>query len=147
MKYTMELLINLPREEMVEKFDNPDNLPKWQPDLKSFELLSGQAGQKGAKSKIFYQMGKREIEMVETILVRNLPDEFSATYEAKGVWNSVENRFLEVGGEKTKWIVTSEFRFGSFLMKFVAWIFPGAFKKQSAKFMQQFKEFAEDTNS
>ena len=41
-------------------------------------------------------MGKREIDMIETITVKNLPKEFSATYEAKGVWNEMKNYFEEI---------------------------------------------------
>ena len=46
-------------------------------------------------------MGKREIEIIETVTVHKPPEEFAATYEAPGVWNLVENRFIDVGGRKT----------------------------------------------
>ncbi len=49
MKYTCELIVNLPRQRMIELFDNPDNMHKWQPGLVSFEHLSGESGQPGAK--------------------------------------------------------------------------------------------------
>lgn len=142
MKYTLDIEIDLPRAKVVELFDNPDNLKKWQLDLVSFEHLSGDPGQVGAKSKLLHKMGKREVEMIETVTSRNLPDEFSGTYEAKGVWNLVENRFVEVDENKTKWILDTEFKCSGF-MRIMALLMPGMFKKQSFKFMQQFKEFAE----
>ena len=80
MKYTVETEINLPIARVVELFDDPENLKHWQPGLLSFEPISGTPGQPGAKSKLKYKMGKRDIEMVETISVRNFPDEFSGTY-------------------------------------------------------------------
>lgn len=40
MKYRTEITIDLPREQVIEIFDDPDNLPKWQPGLGSFEPLS-----------------------------------------------------------------------------------------------------------
>lgn len=49
MKYESELVIDLPRERVIELFDNPDNLPKWQEGLQSFEHISGEVGQPGAK--------------------------------------------------------------------------------------------------
>lgn len=52
--------------------------------LQSFEHLSGTPGQVGARSKLVYKMSKRHIEMIETITVRKLPQEFSGTYEADG---------------------------------------------------------------
>ena len=71
MKYTLEIDIHLPREKVIELFDNPDNMKHWQPGLLSFEPLSGTPGTVGAKSQLKYLMGKREIEMVETINVDN----------------------------------------------------------------------------
>ena len=87
MKYTSEIEINKPVDRVIELFDNPDNLDKWMIGLQSFEPISGNPGQVGAKSRLKFKMGKREIEMIETITVRNFPDEFSGTYEAKGVFN------------------------------------------------------------
>ncbi|MEM7034592.1 MAG: SRPBCC family protein [Chloroflexota bacterium] len=146
MKYTVEIEIDLPRENVVALFDDPDNLKKWQPDLVVFEHQSGELGQPGAKSRIVHQMGKREVEMIETIVTRNLPDEFSGTYEAKGVWNKVENRFYELGENKTKWTLDSEFQCTGF-MRVMAFLVPGMFKKQTAAFMKQFKDFAEKTGA
>ncbi|MTI19973.1 SRPBCC family protein [Fulvivirga sp. RKSG066] len=142
MKYTLEIVIDLPREEVIALFDNPENLKKWQEGLVSFEHLSGERGKPGAKSKLFYRMGKREIEMIETITVRNLPEEFSGTYEADGVYNIQRNFFKEKGKDQTLWISESEFQFSGF-MKLMGWVMPGAFKKQSKKFLVAFKEFAE----
>ena len=142
MKYTLEIDIHLPREKVIELFDNPDNMKHWQPGLLSFEPLSGTPGTVGAKSQLKYLMGKREIEMVETINVRNLPDEFSGTYEAKGVWNEVRNFFSVVDANTTRWASENEFKCSGF-MKIMAFFMPGAFKKESYKYMVQFKEFAE----
>lgn len=142
MKYTVETEINLPIARVVELFDDPENLKHWQPGLISFEPISGTPGQPGAKSKLKYKMGKRDIEMVETITVRNLPDEFSGTYEAKGVFNIVKNYFRPVSESKTKYISENEFQFKGF-MKLIGFLMPGAFRKESEKYLLQFKEFAE----
>lgn len=142
MKYSNQIEINLPVQKVIELFDNPDNMVKWQPGFISFEPLSGTPGQPGAKSKLKYKMGKREVEMIETITVRDLPKEFSGIYEAKGVFNEVKNYFTETGNNKTKWVSECEFKFGG-MMKLIGWLMPGAFKKQSQKYLDLFKEFAE----
>lgn len=142
MQYELEISLNLPRSRVIELFDSTENLKHWQQGLVSFEPLSGTPGQEGAKSKLRYQMGKKEIEMVETITQRNLPDEFSGTYEAKGVWNEVRNFFHEDGPNKTRWVTHHDFRMSGF-MKVFAFLMPGAFKKQSFKYMEDFKAFAE----
>ncbi len=143
MKYRCELKINLPRERVVELFDSTENLKKWQPGLISFEHIEGTPGEVGAKSKLKYKMGKKEVEMIETITSKNLPDEFSGTYEAKGVFNIVKNYFEPVGEDKTKYITEQEFQLSGF-MKIIGFLMPGAFKKETMKYMKLFKEFCEN---
>ena len=79
MKYELEIIINKPRQEVVRLFDNQENLPKWQKGLMSFNHLSGNPGEVGAKSKLLYDMNGRKTEMIETITSNNLPDEFSGS--------------------------------------------------------------------
>ena len=52
MKYTREVVIDLPRDRVIELFDDADNLPKWQEGLQRFEHVSGEPGQPGAKSRL-----------------------------------------------------------------------------------------------
>ena len=144
MKYSNEVLINLPVKKVIELFDSEENLFKWQPELLTFEHLSGEKGEVGAKSKMRYKMGKREVDMVETITAKNLPKEFTATYEAKGVWNEMKNSFDEIGDDKTRWRSDSHFEFSGF-MKFMSMFMSGAFKKQSQQSLDRFKSFAEGT--
>ena len=142
MKYTNEVTIDLPLKKVLELFDNEENMFKWQPELISFEHVTGEKGEVGSKSNLRYKMGKREVEMVETITEKNLPDEFNFTYEAKGVWNEMKNSFVETGPSQTKWISNSEFRFTGF-MKLIGFLMPGSFKKQSQLALDRFKGFAE----
>ena len=145
MKYTNEVIIDLPLKKVLELFDSEENMFKWQPELISFEHVSGEKGEVGAKSNLLYKMGKREVEMVETIIKKDLPGEFNFTYEAKGVWNEMKNSFEEVDPSKTKWISHSEFRFSGF-MKLIGFLMPGPFKKQSQLALDRFKAFAESQN-
>ncbi|HNR17396.1 MAG TPA: SRPBCC family protein [Chitinophagaceae bacterium] len=145
MKYTNEVEINQPLSKVIELFDNPANMPQWQPGFISMEPISGTPGQPGAKSKLKYKMGKRDIEMIETITARNLPKEFHGTYEAKGVYNVQKNFFIETASGKTKWVSESEFKFSG-MMKLIGWLMPGTFKRQSQKYLDLFKAFAEKQN-
>ncbi|MEQ8906850.1 SRPBCC family protein [Ekhidna sp.] len=142
MKYKEEIIIRQSRGRVIELFDNPENMKEWQPDLVSFKQMSGMAGYEGAKSKLIYKIGKREVEMIETVTKRDLPDEFAGSYETKGVLNTVRNNFEAMGADSTKWIVETEFKFSG-LMNVFAWLMPGTFKKQTRDFMRSFKEFAE----
>lgn len=142
MKYTVSITINKPIDQVVALFDNADNMKHWMEGLQSFEHLSGTPGQPGAKSKLVFQMGKRRIEMIETVTIRNLPHEFSGTYEAQGVFNIVGNRFESTPDGKTKYYSDQEFQFKG-IMKLIAWLMPGMFRKQSMKYLEAFKSFAE----
>lgn len=145
MKYSTEIEINLPVKRVVELFNNQDNLKYWQPELQSFEHMNGTPGEQGAKSRLTYKMGKRDVEMIETILENKLPDEFKVSYEAKGVYNIVTSYFRPVSDDKTLYVNDQEFRFEGF-MKFFSKLMPGAFKKQSYKYLNQFKDFVENAD-
>ena len=142
MKYTKEIVINKPIDRVVELFDDPDSMHKWMKGLQSFEHLSGEPGQVGARSRLVFKMGKRDVEMIETILVRNLPQEFSGTYEAKGVFNVVKNKFYPINANSTRYVTEQEFRFTGF-MKVIGLLMRGAFYKQTMKMLGAFKSFVE----
>ncbi|WP_447637419.1 SRPBCC family protein [Flavobacterium microcysteis] len=145
MKYTVEIEIDKPIDRVIELFDNTDTMKQWMEGLQSVEHLSGTPGQPGAKLKLKFKMGSREFEMIETVTVRNLPDEFTGTYEANGVLNTVKNSFIKLSDAKTKYVTENEFQLKGF-MKVMAFLMPGAFKKQSLKFMEAFKKFVESQN-
>ncbi|MES2588375.1 MAG: SRPBCC family protein [Bacteroidota bacterium] len=142
MKYSLEIVIDKPIQEVIEKFDNVENMKEWMDGLQSFEHLSGTLGEVGAKAKLVFQIGNRNIEMIETITVKDLPKEFSGTYDAKGVHNIVKNYFSEIDSDSTLYKTDQEFQFKGF-MKIIAALMPGAFKKQSKKYLVDFKTFVE----
>jgi len=142
MHYVTEITIDLPLRKVLDLFENPDNMKDWQPSLKSVESISGEPGKPGAKATLVHQMGQREIEMVETILEKNLPDTFRATYEAQSVFNEVNNTFKSIDDKKTLWIMANTFKFSG-LMAFIPLFLKGSFKKETSKNMQLFKQFAE----
>lgn len=146
MKYTTEIVVDVPREEFIKKMDDPNNMKHWQKGLIGYEQLSANVGQEGSRMSLSYEMGKRKIDMVETIIKRNLPEEMHMTYETKGVHNIQKNYFKEENGA-TRWISESEFQFSGFGMKLMGFLMPGAFKKQSLKYMEDFKAFAENGTS
>ena len=143
MHYTVEIDIDLPRKRVIELFDDPANMKLWQRGLQICEPLDGEPGQPGATSRLVFQLGKRKMEMIETITQRDPPESFAGTYDAKGVHNVVRNRFVELGPDKTQWISENEFVFSGF-MKVIGFLAKSAFPKQSLKYLRDFKAFAED---
>ena len=143
MKYTTEILIDLPRDEFIKKLEDPENMKHWQKGLVGYEQLSKNPGQEGAQMSLTYKMGNREMDLVETIIKKNLPEEMHATYDAKGVHNLQKNYYKDENG-KTRWITESDFQFSGLGMKLMGFLMPGAFKKQTLIYMQDFKKFAEE---
>lgn len=143
MKYRLELDIDRPRGRVVELFLDPGSLSAWQPDLVAFEAMSGPDPRAvGAKNRQVHRIGRREVDMVETITEHDYPERFSATYEADKVWNLIENRFTELGPDKTHWVLDCEFRCGG-MVGVMAFFMPGMFRRQTLKFMHMFKDYVE----
>ena len=146
MKYTNQITINIPRQEFLEKLTNPENMKHWQRGFVKHEHISGNPGQEGAQMSLDYKMGKREFTMVETILKQNFPDELHTTYDTEGVVN-IQHNFFEDKEGKTIWKSDNEFKFSGLGMKLMGFLMPGAFKKQSMKYLEDFKSFAENGTS
>ncbi|WP_424962203.1 SRPBCC family protein [Ekhidna sp.] len=142
MKYTCEVVIDKPRDEVIKVFDNPDNMKYWQKGFESFEHVSGEPGKSGAESIIKYDFGNRKMELIETITFRQLPDEFHGNYTTKGVVNIQKNYFKEEDG-KTRWISEAEFKFSGFMKIMAFFMGKKPFMKQTQAFMEDFKAFAE----
>jgi hypothetical protein len=143
MKYIVDIVVDKQRDEVVAIFDDSEKLKEWMEGLLSLDHIRGEPGEVGAKSKLVFKMGNSDIEMLETITVKNLPEEVGATYEADGVFNTILNRFCEDGVRQTRMTQECEFVFTSFMMKCMGFFVPGMFKKQSKKNLESFKAFAE----
>ena len=93
MKYSCEITINKPINEVVSKMDSPQNLKHWQDGLVATEHLSGTPGELGSKMKLKYRFGRRETELIETVVKSAFPSEFHATYTTRGMRNIQKNYF------------------------------------------------------
>lgn len=143
-KYTIDIEIDKPCDTVFALFDDTANMKEYLYGIQSYEHISGDFRQKGSKYKLKVKMGDREIEMLETITKR-ASHEMAFTYEADGVFNSVDHKFVSVSENKTKHIAESEFQFQGF-MKIIAFLMPGQFKKQTGIYLKDFKAFAEKQN-
>lgn len=144
MKFTCSVDINLPINRVVELFDNVDNLKHWQDGFISHENVSGPPGESGSISRFKYKSGKREINLTETIVINDLPVEFKALYEAKEMTNTMSNKFSSLTENSTHYSAEINYiKFNGFMIKLMATIFPGMFKKQVQKWLNHFKDFCE----
>lgn len=146
MKYTCSVEIDVPINKVVELWQNENNFKAWQDGFKSIELLSGEVHKKGAVSKIIFE-DKNRMELIETIISNNLPQQKVALYEHIHMTNTQTTSFKPISDDKTLYISEVEYTmFNKFLIRLIAKLFPGKFKAQSQKWMNQFKSFAESNS-
>ena len=136
--------IDQPIEKVAAYFADPKYLGEYQDGFLRKELVSGEAGQEGAVSKMYYQMGKQEMELTETITTNNLPHSFEGFYHHKHMDNTMKVRFEELDANKTRYHYDIEYsRINWVIPKLMAILFPGMYRKQGEQWMQNFKEFVE----
>jgi uncharacterized protein YndB with AHSA1/START domain len=143
MKFRLELPINKPRAEVWKAFDNPDNMKKWQRSLISFETLSGTQGQPGAVSILTFEEHGRQFELIERVTYRDEPNRFDGVYENNFADNIVKNTFIEQGKEQTLWVVETEFKFKTIVMRILGPLTKKNFVARTQKDMGRFKEMVE----
>lgn len=153
MKYTLAIEITRPRQEVVALLSDPAQMPKWLRGLVSHEPIDGVHGQLGTVSTVVFQTGKQRMEATETITrvdpvdPQAAPSTVVVHYDreiaAKGMWQAQRDRIIDAGPTTTLWESESEFRFDGLMMRLVALLMPGMFRKQSLQHMQDFKVFAE----
>ncbi len=121
MKFKCEIDINAPINEVVELFDDPENYKHWQDGFQSYKVISGERGLVGTKAEIVLQQGKRKIELLETIIVNNLPYELSATYVHSHMENTMRNKFKALNSVQTLYTAEVEYtKFNGLMPKLMA---------------------------
>lgn len=144
MKFICSVNIKLPKNRVVELWEDPNNLKEWQDGFESFDHVSGEPGTPGARSKMVYSNRGKKIVLIETIKVNNLPDEFEGVYKADAMTNTMRNTFTEIGPNETKWTAEiNYYELNGFMIKLMSFLFPGLFKRQTQKWLDQFRDFAE----
>ncbi|MDX1477111.1 MAG: SRPBCC family protein [Saprospiraceae bacterium] len=142
--FQCSVVIDRPLSTVVELFKDPENLRHWQDGFIGLEHLSGSPGTAGAKTRFRYRMGKGEMELIETIIRNDLPREFAGEYWHKSMTNTMRYWFEPVADDQTRYnseVHYTEFR--GLTIKVMAFLFPGVFKRQVQKWMNQFKAFVE----
>lgn len=143
MQYDNAIEIDVPRDEVVALFVDPDSAKHWQEGLQSREQLSGQPTQEGAEARLVFGTRGKPMVMTELVLHRDLPAAYDLSYDARGALNVVKNRFTDLGDGRTRWDQHNEFQFSG-LLRLMGWLMPGMFRRQSLTYMEAFKLFAEN---
>ena len=144
MKFTLELPIHRTRAEVWKSFDTPENMKKWQPTLHSLERISGIQGQPGAVSRLTYEENGRQFTLIEKVTYREEPKRLDSVYENDFAENIVRNTFVEQRSDQTLWVVETEYKFRTLIMRILGPIMKKNFMVRTQKDMQRFKEMVEN---
>ena len=144
MNFTCSVIINKPKEKVVEIFKDEKNLGEYQEGFLRKILISGKVGEVNTVSRMYYKMGKGEMELTETILKNDLPDVFLAQYHHKHTDNTMRNSFMQIDENTTQYNAEINYtNFNGFMIKIMKSLFPSMFKKQVQKWLNNFKIFVE----
>lgn len=144
MKFKASIDIDQPQQLVADLFANPEHLGEYQDGFIKKELINGKAGEEGAVSKMYYKFGKGQMEITETVVSNQLPNSFEGHYHHKHMDNTLITTFTALSDTQTRYEAKGEYTRISWVMpKLMAILFPGMFRKQVYKWMENFKAFAE----
>ncbi|MBV6645544.1 MAG: SRPBCC family protein [Cyclobacteriaceae bacterium] len=144
MKFEGSIIINQSIDKVTALFNDPKYLKEYQEGFVRKELVSGMEGQNGAISKMYYQHGKREMILKETVRSNQLPHSFEAFYEHRHMDNIMKCSFIKLDDHTTKYQVEVQYtRINWVLPRLMALLFPNMYKKPARRWMENFKRLAE----
>ncbi len=131
--------------ELVTKiFADPQYLGEYQDGFIKKVLVSGEPGQTGSVSKMYYENRKHKMELTETIISNQLPDLFEASFYHIHMDNTMKCKFKALSPNQTRYQYTYEYTRINWLMpRLMAILFPSMYKRPAEKWLRQFKEFVE----
>lgn len=137
--FRQEIEINKPLDTVIQMFRDRSQLIKWQPGLVSSERQDSNAQ---ATYKLVFQLGRRQMPMVETIVKDQLPIHYEVEYAMKGIVNRTRSSFESMSSGQTRWICDQEFRFKG-IMRLVVVFIKSDLERQSYILMKNFKGYLE----
>lgn len=145
MKFTCLTEIYVPRDKVVELWYNPENLQHWQEGFESYKYISGEVGQIGSKTLLTYNNKGTVFDLEETIIENNLPEVFEGEYSHVTMINRMRNTFVALDQNTTIWKAEIHYtHFHGWAMKLFGYFGKKIFKKQTQKWLDNFKTFAEN---
>lgn len=143
MKFRLELTIHRARTNVWKFFTDTEKTRLWQPSLQKIETMNGVTGQPGAISKWTYRENERDFYLMEKILTNVSPERFENQFENDFATNTVSNIFVAKGDQETLWVMETQYKFKTLLMKVLGPILKKNYVTRSQKEMERFKEMVE----
>lgn len=141
-KYTVEVEVDKPVEEVFAIFENPKMLKKWLPEIKSIEPINVTPQKLGSTYKIILDDQGQGAKMVEKIRAYVPNEKLTLQFTSSEMLKVDDYNFTAQEG-KTKIIQNTSILSNSFVTACVFPWFKGRFKDLSQDYLNRFKELAE----
>ena len=142
MKLRKEITINADHETVWRIFDDPEHTRKWQPELKSKTLLSGEPDQVGAKYELVYDHNGRDMRVVSTLTEIRKFEVATTVLESDWGQTTITYHFESISSNQTRWVLEIEYRFKGFY-RLVAVFLRKNMLARGDEEMQRLKELVE----
>lgn len=144
MKFICKTEIDLPRAQVIKLWLDPAQLKHWQTGFESYQFISGKPGTVGSKTKLTYHNKGSIFDLEETILENKLPNTFEAEYKHLTMTNKMRSSFKAVDDQTTLWQAEIDYiQFNGLAIKIFGFFGKRIFQKQTQKWLDNFKAFAE----
>lgn len=144
MKFTLELLLNKRHLDVWRHFENPENLKRWQPTLRSINFIQGMPGQEGSVAVLTYEEKGRKVVLEEALIEKAAPKRYVTTSNGVQMSSKLVNTFDAEGATQTRWRLEADYRFRGF-SRFLSPLFKGSVRKQTLDQMKRFQKYVEST--
>ncbi len=145
--FTIEVEIAASRDDAINLFKDSESFYKWQPNLISVKTLDKINKNDLEIMKMRTLFGKREIEIIRTVLKSDLPKMNVVTYELQGLRCLLENNFYELSNNRCRWVSNIDMDIGTKYMDDKNMVIFEMFKKYFADVQVKFKNLVEQTNN
>jgi uncharacterized protein YndB with AHSA1/START domain len=141
-KYTAEIEINKPINEVFKNLENVDFMKKWLPEVKSIEPIEEKVGVVGSTYTMTVINQGQEMKMVEKITAYIPNEKMTFQFDSDQMTKIDDYNFI-ANGNKTKMIQNCSVNSKSYITACLFPYFKGTFKNLSLSYMKRFKEEVE----
>ena len=142
-KYTTEVEINKPIEEVFTVFEDPQTLKKWLPEVKSIEPIDVKEDKIGSTYKMIVENEGQEMIMIEKITTYIPNQKMTFQFDSDQMLKTDDFNFTS-NGTTTKMVQHSRVRSKSYMMGCLFPYFKGTFTSISQGYMNRFKKLVEE---
>lgn len=143
MNYTMEIVIDAPLDVVAAVAARPTEWKNWLEGLKDFEHLSGTDGKAGARYRLVFITGKREMVFTAEINQNELPTFMRVTMEACNLVATATTRLQAIDGKRTRYISEQDFAFKGLFNQVIGFVLQREFRAQTRRHLARFKRLVE----